>query len=62
MVMSVPIVLCGHEDGSGSKTMSNGRALGSDGRWSIGSMTNFDEGMMYPDVESAGVRTVRYPT
>jgi hypothetical protein len=64
MGMSVPIVAYGHAcvisggiDGSGSKAMSNGRALGSDGRWSIGSMANFEEGRMYPDVESVGART-----
>ena len=36
--------------------MSNGRAFGSEGRWSIGSMANLEEGRMYPDVDSAGVR------
>ena len=67
-MMSVPIVVYGHEcvtsggiDGSGSNAMSNGRALGSDGRCSIGSTVNFDEGRMYPAVESAGVRTEGRP-
>ncbi len=48
----------GGMEGPGSNAMSrNGRALGSDGRCSIGSMVNFDEGRMYPDVECAGART-----
>ena len=30
--------------GSGLKDRSNGRACGSDGRWSSGSMSSFDDG------------------
>ncbi len=37
--------------GSGLKDRSNGRACGSDGRWSSGSMSSFDDGSRYPAVE-----------
>ena len=41
--------------------MSNGRAFGSEGRWSIGSTANLEEGRMYPDLDNAGVRTEGRP-
>lgn len=63
-MMSAPIVvygqqcvMCGGRDGSGSKDMSKGRAFGSDGRCSVGSMANCVVGRMYPDVDRAGVST-----
>ena len=44
--------------GSGLKDRSNGRACGSDGRWSSGSMSSFDDGSRYPAVERRGARVV----
>ncbi len=36
--------MLGGDVGSGLKDRSNGRACGSDGRWSSGSMSSFDDG------------------
>jgi hypothetical protein len=44
--------------GSGLKARSNGRACRSDGRWSSGSMSSFDDGSRYPVVERRGARVV----
>jgi hypothetical protein len=42
--------------GSGSKAMSNGRALGPDGRWSMDLNVNLEVGRRLPVEERAGVR------
>ncbi len=49
-------VTLGGRAGSGSKEMSNGPPLESDGRWSLGSTVNLEVGRRYPAEERAGVR------
>ena len=43
--------MLGGDVGSGLKDRSNGRACGSDGRWSSGSMSSFDDGSRYLAIE-----------
>ena len=40
----------GGDDGSGLKERSNGRACGSEGRWSCGSISRVEDGRRYPAV------------
>ena len=54
--------MLGGDVGSGLKDRSNGRACGSDGRWSSGSMSSFDGGSRYPTVERRGARVVARPS
>jgi len=51
----------GGDVGSGLKDRSNGQACGSDGRWSGGSMSSFDDGSRYLAVERRGARVVASP-
>ena len=69
MVTSKPMVVYGQawlvlggDVGSGLKNRSNGRACGSDGRWSSGSMSSFDDGSRYPAIERRGARVVASPS
>ena len=50
--------MLGGDVGSGLKDRSNGRACGSEGRWSCGSISSFDDGSRYPAVERRGARVV----
>ena len=47
---------------SGSKEMSNGRALGSERKCRVGSVTHVDDGRMYPADASAEGSEVASPS
>lgn len=52
----------GGEEGSGLKERSNGRACGSEGRRSCGSVSIVEEGRRYPAVVRRGPRVVANPS
>ncbi len=54
--------MLGGDVGSGLKDSPNGRACESDGRWSSGSMSSFDDGSRYPAVERRGAWVVASPS
>ena len=53
--------MLGGDAGSGLKDKSNGRAWGSEGRWSSGSISSFDDGSRYPAMDRRGARVVASP-
>ncbi len=54
--------MLGGDVGSGLKDRLNGRACGSEGRWSSGSISSFDDGSRYPAVDRRGARVVASPS
>ena len=52
----------GGDDGSGLKERSNGRACGSEGTWSCGSISRVEDGRRYPAVVRRGPRVVAKPS
>jgi len=52
----------GGDVGSGLKDNSNGRACGSEGRWSSGSISSFDDGSRYLAVDRRCARVVASPS
>ena len=52
----------GGDDGSGLRERSNGRACGSEGRWSCCSISRVEDGRRYPAVVKRGPRVLAKPS